>query len=719
MDPSQCSVTRHRRDPWRGFRRQLFSRDAEPGILSSSLRTGLLLLALCACPASARPSEPPPAGEPALSGPLASPGNRFASYKLSYAQGDRAAALLKVLGYSVIEFQLAGGQPVVYDKVFDALPPKGELRLPVVIRLIDAEKTSLMEPVPGALGGAGGMAGGGGYGGGGGPGAPLSLGGLFLDRITDGVPPQRLLIVYDGNDPAPMQTLLNLLHDHIDVPAQQILIEAQVIELDQDRLRDLGIDFEGSKNGSTFSFSTNAAGIAQPFTYLFERPSIRTPFELSLKLRALVTRGQAQVLSRPSILVLDGRQARIQVGEKIPYTSNIAATNTGTLSSTDYLSTGIVLNLRPRLSADGSAITMQVETLISSAGPSDFVAATGVLVAPPIQSREVQTLVRVANDTPFIIGGLIATKAQNDDSGVPGLSRIPLLGRLFRKETKTESKKEVIVVITPHAIPLEDRSFSYVIPKDSEVFESFDRQLFRNVYRLQASDLFDLSFVYQSQVLQGLLGRLQKRAETAPLLRRQEPFASLLAGRVPGEEILVRRMLWELVREKGFEQYVDPSRIFFFERTERDRSLTPKRLEPLLAAPKSRAGKALVLSFEGQQATTMEHPFDPPRAAVSYQAVSTQSYLEQLRASNRRREDGSWEVNTLLLTEAYADTTPPLERLRGVLVLKRLLELNKDLPLTLKDFHVGREIVFPSVSDLRTRLGPLAQPRGHSQRVLA
>ncbi|MCP3911844.1 MAG: type II and III secretion system protein, partial [Actinomycetia bacterium] len=187
--------------------------------------------------------------------------------------------------------------------------------------------------------------------------------------------------------------------------------------------------------------------------------------------KALVSSGHAKVLSRPSVLVLDGRQARIQVGEKIPFTSNISATNTGTLSSTDYLTTGIVLNLRPRISEDGSQITMQVETLISSAGTSGFVAETGVLVAPPIQSREVQTLVRVANDTPFIIGGLIATSEQDAVSGIPWLSKIPGLGAAFRKKTRNETTKEVIVVITPHVIPADDTTFTYVIPKDSSIFD--------------------------------------------------------------------------------------------------------------------------------------------------------------------------------------------------------------------------------------------------------
>ncbi|MCP3959332.1 MAG: type II secretion system protein GspD [bacterium] len=627
------------------------------------------------------------------------PGSRFTSYKLSYVQADRATALLKVLGYSVVEFTPpAGAQMLVYDQVFGSNPPAANLPLPVVIRLIDSEKTSLLQPVP-AAGGRGAPAPRGGRGG---AGDGLNLGGLFLDRITAGAPQQRLMIVYDGNDPQPMQVLLNLLREEIDIPAQQILIEALVIELDQDKLRDLGVDFEGSKDGSAFSFITDNAGFASPFTYSFTRPSLKTLFDFNVTLKALVTRGTAQVLSRPSVLVLDGRQARIQVGEKIPYTSNISATNTGTLSSTDYLTTGIVLNLRPRISEDGSEITMQVETLISSAGQGGVIAETGVLVAPPIQSREVQTLVRVANNTPFVIGGLISTTQQTNVSGIPGLSKIPGLGALFRKETKTDDKREVIVVITPHVVPADDRTFSYAIPKDSNIFDSFGKEFFRNVYRIQASDIFDLTFVYESQVLRDMVARVDLQSEAEPRMLTDEPFRSLLRGGVPGEEILVRRMLWEVVRKKGFIDMIDPKKIFFFAETGDGQGLDVSFLGPVMD---SKETNGLALAFERATTTTMERPFDPPRAKIGFETVTAEGYLPRLREGNHRRPDGTWQKSTILIDDAYTGTSGQSSRdmLMGVLVLKRLLELNTDLPLTLEGFHVGVEVVFPTEKDLRQR----------------
>ena len=90
----------------------------------------------------------------------------------------------------------------------------------------------------------------------------------------------------------------------------------------------------------------------------------------------------------------------------------------------------------------------------------------------------------MADNTPFIIGGLISTASNRRRSGIPFLSQIPILGALFGTHSTDEQKREVIVVLTPHVVPPDDPSFSYVIPKDSERFDSFGHLLFRNAYRI-------------------------------------------------------------------------------------------------------------------------------------------------------------------------------------------------------------------------------------------
>ena len=78
---------------------------------------------------------------------------------------------------------------------------------------------------------------------------------------------------------------------------------------------------------------------------------------------------------------------------------------------------------------------------------------------PSIESKTVQSFVRVADNTPFIIGGLIDKKKSEGETGIPGLSKIPLLGNLFKSKAKSGSDREVIIVLTPHIIDTE-RSLS-------------------------------------------------------------------------------------------------------------------------------------------------------------------------------------------------------------------------------------------------------------------
>ncbi len=124
-------------------------------------------------------------------------------------------------------------------------------------------------------------------------------------------------IVYDKQGPEPMHALFELLREKIDVPARQIVIEALVIELLSDRARDLGVSFTTTQNQYGFEFAQTDAltGNVLPFIFTFDkdRQNIAT---FRARLSALFETGEAELLSNPSVLVLDGRQARIQIANR-------------------------------------------------------------------------------------------------------------------------------------------------------------------------------------------------------------------------------------------------------------------------------------------------------------------------------------------------------------------------------------------------------------------
>jgi general secretion pathway protein D len=601
--------------------------------------------------------------------------------QLSHVQTDRVLAVLKALGYSVIEYMAQKGESP-FDTLFSPNAPMD--RLPVVIKMVDAAKTSLMDPRPES---------GAGFGaampppqpGFGAARQPIpDIGGTFLHNVTSSDPPQRLLIAWDRSDPDSLERLMTVIERDIDLPGRQVVISALVVEVNQGRLRDLGLTFSGTDGRTSVSFERNQNGTQRPFTFNFDERGLRGDFDFRATLSALIERGEAEILSNPSVLVVDGRQARIQIGQQVPVVSS-TSTAAGITSSVEYFPVGIVLNIRPRISQDGSEVSMQVETIVSAVAQTS-VAVSQVFFAPTIDNRQVQTFVRVADNTPFIIGGLISSDRQSDRSGIPVLSQIPVIGSLFRRSVVSNFKREVIVVLTPHVVPLEERTFSYVVPQDAERFDSTGHQLFRNSYRVRRGDVFDLSFIYDSEAFRSLVR--SGRAEASGKHRV-----------APGEDVLVRRMLWELSKNAGLGKSIDPKQMLFFRATEPGEAGEVSFLETHLSQLDS-TRNALVLTFPVQQRGDSEHPFVAPSANLSFESIRPDQYERRLRELNRRDADGNPLQWAIILSDADPSSTSSLDALRAALVLKQILSLNSSLPLQVNEFYVGRQITMPSRDDV-------------------
>ena len=596
--------------------------------------------------------------------------------KLSYIETDRAVAILKTMGYSVVEFKEIANNftPQFSNKNMDINAPG---ILPIIIKFPDTETISLVEKSKSksaskksALG--------------------VDLGGVTLDNTTSGAPLQRLLVGYKPGDFNSVARLLDIIQNKIDTPADQIVIEALVLELNSDQLDELGIDFSNAGQGYSAVFPPPEGGSISPFTVVLDRTLLGSASNFRANVEALISSKAAEILSKPSVLVLDGRQARIQIGQQIPI-ANTTFVNTQTRVSVDYLPVGIVLNLRPRISADGSRVTIQVETIISETEERIGAAtSSSVEAAPIINNRKVQSFVRVANNTPFIIGGLINKKTTENDGGVPILKDLPLIGRLFAISSEQTVKKEVIVVITPHIITDNEDNFSRVIPQDSELFNAFGNRSFPNSYRLQHSDVFDLSFIFESPVFKEIKEEVNKRAEKDKTLLVRDPYKSLIEGKIPGENILVRRMLIDVIERLGYHKNIDPAKVIYFLDSESNPAgfKVSRLAKDIMGIP---AGKALQLSYSIKGKATVQKPFVRPTAETKYITLLSNSYKNVLKGSNKRGSGPSDDVFTILILEDKNE-----RRLYDVLVMKKVLEMNPDLKLTLQYFKPGIEILFPS-----------------------
>ena len=279
----------------------------------------------------------------------------------------------------------------------------------------------------------------------------------------------------------------------------------------------------------------------------------------------------------------------------------------------------------------------------------------------------------------------------------PCLEPFLFIKNFFSVSGTKKVRREVIVVITPHIIKEAEDQFSRVIPQDSPLFDQDNNKSFPNSYRVRQGDIFDLSFIDESPVYQDIIKEVYKRADQDKTLAQKDPYKSILEGKIPGESVLVKKMLLDIISKMNYVDYVDPERIIYFASSDKD----PAGFEVELlsgAIKKIQTNQAMKLTYSVIGKATLNKPFVQPTATVDYIALKD-SYKNELVKYNKIGNTPSEDQFTILMSPKI----PKYERrLYEVLILKKLLKMNPDLDLTLKYFKPGIEILFPSRDVLET-----------------
>ena len=163
------------------------------------------------------------------------------------------------------------------------------------------------------------------------------LGGNSMPSIISGEPPERIMVCYDDGYESDFRTLLEFLKNKIDIAASQVMIEALVIEINSDELEELGINLSGQ--GENFIASTPdvtnvdgseiISGLAIQYSDvpLLDEDGVTLESAFNANLEAILNSSSGEILSKPSVMVMDGRQARIQIGQHIPITRTTSSTS--------------------------------------------------------------------------------------------------------------------------------------------------------------------------------------------------------------------------------------------------------------------------------------------------------------------------------------------------------------------------------------------------------
>ncbi|MBA2482187.1 MAG: hypothetical protein H0V44_16115 [Planctomycetes bacterium] len=338
----------------------------------------------------------------------------------------------------------------------------------------------------------------------------------FLDKIPDiivGWPAEarwyldrKSNSLYVRSTPSTIAELKRLLHA-LDYNNVQVLIETRFIEVTEDAARELGLDWSGGGNkgaisvggaglvgpggapnpndgGATIGTTAAAlAGSSPPSNGLFAQVLLNKGVNIAAKISALEQEKKADTLSEPKILTLNNSTGKIEVTRDISYISGYTNQSTGgsvPITSPGGITTyqpsqnfsvpqftketeGITLAITPSVARNSDVITLSLTPSVRemTRGPQrqNFSTPNGTgVISNPIDSppefstRRLYTALHVQNGQTLALGGLTKEREEKSMAGVPFISRIPLLGHLFRRDSKSSDRKNLVILVTAHIV---------------------------------------------------------------------------------------------------------------------------------------------------------------------------------------------------------------------------------------------------------------------------
>jgi type IV pilus assembly protein PilQ len=250
----------------------------------------------------------------------------------------------------------------------------------------------------------------------------------------------------------------------LDLPTPQVNIESKIVEVSTNFTKELGVQWgmlwspPDSRTTIGGPSIPGGAGFNSENPFLVNLPASVGPgtggaigigyisasqvFSLDLQLSAMELSGQGKIISHPRITTMDNQEAVITQGKKIPYQGEAESGGT----TTEFADAELELTVTPHITPDNT-IMMDVEVKKNEA---DF--SNAVNNVPAIDTKEASTKVLIRNGDTLVIGGVYKTTVSTNVTGVPGFSKIPILGWLFKSREDIENRDELLIFITPRIV---------------------------------------------------------------------------------------------------------------------------------------------------------------------------------------------------------------------------------------------------------------------------
>ena len=281
-------------------------------------------------------------------------------------------------------------------------------------------------------------------------------------KITADKATNSLIVMADQEDYIVLEGVIKKL----DIPRSMVFIESLIMEVDMDKSLDIGIDWQafgetsiaGKETAIGGQFSQgllDPASLAQgglTVGLITEPVTIAglTVSNIAAIINAIKTDDDFRILSTPQVLTTDNEEARITVGENRPYQTRATTdTSGGTFESFEYRDVGKILKITPHVT-EGRLVRMVISLEVTNIDLASTLTTSSTL--PVTQKRTVDTTVIVKDAQTVVIGGLIDESTTTNESKVPVLGDIPLLGWLFRNRSESNQKTNLYIFLTPRVI---------------------------------------------------------------------------------------------------------------------------------------------------------------------------------------------------------------------------------------------------------------------------
>ncbi|RBL80130.1 type II secretion system protein GspD [Streptomyces cavourensis] len=287
--------------------------------------------------------------------------------------------------------------------------------------------------------------------------------------------------------PEPLYRSLREVIDQLDQRRAQVLVESLIVEVSEDAAAEFGIQWmTGAGNinsgGTSFIGGTNLGGsglsgkgptsidaLGGGLSLGVVKGTVdvlgNKVINLGVLARAMQNTGQANILSTPNLLTLDNQSASILVGKTVPFVTGQYVTSGSNGSSNPFQTieredVGLKLNIRPQVS-EGGSVKLDIYQEVSSIDESRSTATTGIVT----NKRAIDTSVLVDDGEIIVLGGLLEENVTVTSNNVPGLSSIPVLGELFKYESRKRTKTNLMVFLRPYVVRDANRSAAVTLDR--------------------------------------------------------------------------------------------------------------------------------------------------------------------------------------------------------------------------------------------------------------